>query len=104
MGSRAGGPTGVGRGAGGRICGSPGRARAQGQSCEALLRLETLTRMGASLFLPGQRPGQKSKTPLLSDGPRTVSEPRTVSVRPWPVAPPLSSDSGRGALRAQHSP
>ena len=94
----------MGRGAGGRICGSPGRARAQGQSCEALLRLEILTRTGASLFLPGQRPGQKSKTPLLSNGPRTVSEPRTVSARPWPVAPPRGSDSGRGALRAPRPP
>lgn len=94
----------MGRGAGGRICGGPERAQAQGQSREASLCLETLTCTGASLFLPGQRPEQTSKTPLLSDGPRAASEPRAVSTRPWPAAAPCSSDSGRRALRAQRPP
>lgn len=106
--SRARGPEGPeawGTGWGPRLRWSRGGgARAQGRSCGASLRLETLTHMGASLFLPGQRPGQTSKSAPLSDSPGAASEPRTGSARPWPAAPPRGSDAGRGALHGQRPP
>lgn len=104
LGPRTGGPRGVGCRAGGRIGGGPGEARAQGRSCGASLHLETLTHMGATLFLLGQRPGQTAKSAPLSNSPRAASELGTGSARPWPAAPPRGSDAGRGALRGQRPP